>query len=60
MWTSPETGDGSSARQAQTDQIAARALANARRAESGRPPDLAPFSHAGPIALDHICGPALG
>ena len=60
LWTSPETGNGSPARQQQTDQIEARALVNAHRAESGRELDLAPFSRAGPIALDHICGPALG
>jgi len=60
LWTSPETGNGSPARQKQTEQIEARALVNARRAASGHPLDLAPFSRAGPIALDHLCGPVLG
>ncbi len=59
LWTSPETGNGSPVRQNQQDQIEARALSNARRAATGRELDLAPFSRAGPVALDHICGPAL-
>jgi hypothetical protein len=60
LWTSPETGNRSPVRRRQTDEIEATALANARRAEAGLELDLAPFSRAGPIALDHLCGPALG
>lgn len=59
LWTSPDTGRHSAVRQTQVNQIVERARANARAVALGQAPDLRPFRHAGPIALDHLLGPAL-
>jgi hypothetical protein len=59
LWTSPETGRHSAIRQAQVNQIVDRARANARAVALGQAPDLRPFRHAGPIALEHLLGPVL-
>ena len=59
LWTSPETGRYAAVRQAQVSQIVERARANAAAVALGRAPDLRPFRHAGPIALEHSLGPVL-
>ena len=59
LWTSPDTGRHSAVRQTQVNQIVERARANARAVAHGQTPDLRPFRHAGPIALEHLLGPAL-
>jgi hypothetical protein len=59
LWTSPDTGRHSAVRQTQVNQIVERARANARAVALGQAPDLRPFRHAGPIALEHLLGPAL-
>jgi hypothetical protein len=59
LWTSSETGRYSTVRQTQVTQIVEQARANAAAVALGRAPDLQPFRHAGPIALEHSLGPAL-
>jgi hypothetical protein len=59
LWTSPDTGRHSAVRQTQVNQIVERAQANARAVALGQSPDLRPFRHAGPVALEHLLGPAL-
>jgi hypothetical protein len=59
LWTSPETGRDSAARREQWLPVAAQAAANEARVARGEAPDLAPFRLAGPVAMDHLAGPAL-
>jgi len=59
LWTSPDTGRHSAVRQTQVNQIVERARANAQAVALGQAPDLRPFRHAGPVALEHVLGPAL-
>jgi hypothetical protein len=59
LWTSSETGRHTAIRQDQIIRVAARARENAVAVAAGRAPDLTPFRHAGPIALEHCLGPRL-
>jgi hypothetical protein len=59
LWTAAETGHASAVRRDQATEIHARAVANAERAARGEAPDVTPLRPAGPVALEHLAGPAL-
>jgi glycosyltransferase involved in cell wall biosynthesis len=60
LWTSSETGERSVERLKQNGLVIAQAEKNAAAVAAGRRPDLVPLRPGGPVALDHVRGPALG